>query len=403
MRSPLRIAVLGAGLAGCSAALRLAGLGFAVDLFDRAALPMSGASLHNEGKLHLGYVYAADPSKQTHKLMARGSLNFLPILAELTGGDSGAMKTSHTFSYGVPHDSMLTPDEVGEHFARTDAEVAASGADIGPSRRIDGTGRDGVFRSEALAALFETREFAVDTAEIADFVSAAIAAHPMIELRMSTEIVAAEAIGDGALRITSRTGNERRTNDYPAAINALWDDRLRIDAMLDIAPSGPTLARYKATLRTRSARNDATATLPSLTLISGPFGDMVNYGDGGFYLSWYPACKLGQVDGTDPRALYAAANDLSCEALLADTLDGLGRYVHGIEALAAKDSAFAMSGAIVIACGESDIDRRDSGLHRRTAIGPELHGRWLSLNTGKYCLAPLFGREGADMIAAALA
>ena len=56
----MHIAILGAGLAGCSASLNLANKGIKVTLFDRLPLPMSAASLHNEGKLHLGYVYAED-------------------------------------------------------------------------------------------------------------------------------------------------------------------------------------------------------------------------------------------------------------------------------------------------------------------------------------------------------
>jgi hypothetical protein len=55
-----------------------------------------------------------------------------------------------------------------------------------------------------------------------------------------------------------------------------------------------------------------------------------------------------------------------------------------------------------MADGEADIDDPDSGLHQRFAIGPRLHGRWLSLGTGKYCTAPLFGKQSAEMLAAAL-
>ena len=43
-------------------ALELARHGVEVDLFDRPTRPMTGASGHNEGKLHLGYVYANDPT-----------------------------------------------------------------------------------------------------------------------------------------------------------------------------------------------------------------------------------------------------------------------------------------------------------------------------------------------------
>jgi glycine/D-amino acid oxidase-like deaminating enzyme len=55
------VGVLGAGIMGCCLALELAQRGRRVDLLDLAPAPMTGASLHNEGKLHLGFVYAKDP------------------------------------------------------------------------------------------------------------------------------------------------------------------------------------------------------------------------------------------------------------------------------------------------------------------------------------------------------
>lgn len=50
----MRVAVLGAGLTGASVALELAAAGVAVDLYDRAATTLAGASRSCEGKIHLG-------------------------------------------------------------------------------------------------------------------------------------------------------------------------------------------------------------------------------------------------------------------------------------------------------------------------------------------------------------
>ena len=55
-----RVAVLGAGIMGSSTALYLARAGIQVDLFDAADRPFSGASRWNEGKIHLGFLYAND-------------------------------------------------------------------------------------------------------------------------------------------------------------------------------------------------------------------------------------------------------------------------------------------------------------------------------------------------------
>ena len=85
------IAVLGAGIMGCCLALDLAQRGHRVDLIEYASEPMTGASLHNEGKLHLGFVYANDPLKATHGLMLRGSLAFSRIIERLTGMETSSL------------------------------------------------------------------------------------------------------------------------------------------------------------------------------------------------------------------------------------------------------------------------------------------------------------------------
>jgi glycine/D-amino acid oxidase-like deaminating enzyme len=54
----MRVAVLGAGIQGACTSLELALNGVEVDLYDKNGRPLAGTSSHNEGKIHLGYVYA---------------------------------------------------------------------------------------------------------------------------------------------------------------------------------------------------------------------------------------------------------------------------------------------------------------------------------------------------------
>lgn len=75
-----RIVVTGAGLTGCSVALELDRRGYEVELLDRFDKPMLGASLTNEGKIHLGLIYAADTSFRTAEMQLRGALSFSPPL-----------------------------------------------------------------------------------------------------------------------------------------------------------------------------------------------------------------------------------------------------------------------------------------------------------------------------------
>ena len=79
----LSVAVLGAGIMGCCAALRLARAGCTVTLVDQATAPMSGASRWNEGKIHLGFLYARDSSGRTAAELLPGGLAFKALVEEL--------------------------------------------------------------------------------------------------------------------------------------------------------------------------------------------------------------------------------------------------------------------------------------------------------------------------------
>ena len=82
-----RVAVLGAGIMGCSVAIQLARRGFDVTVFDREPAPMAAASRWNEGKIHLGYIYGADPTLATAQHLLTGGLLFEDRLCELIDTD----------------------------------------------------------------------------------------------------------------------------------------------------------------------------------------------------------------------------------------------------------------------------------------------------------------------------
>src|SRR5260370_12608277 len=77
----MRVGVLGGGLQGCCVALSLAQHDIDVALFDRNDKLLSRAAVANEGKIHLGYMYANDPSHSTARMMMRGALVFAPSFA----------------------------------------------------------------------------------------------------------------------------------------------------------------------------------------------------------------------------------------------------------------------------------------------------------------------------------
>ena len=74
------VGVLGGGLQGCCTALALAERKVRVTLFDKNDALLSRAATANEGKIHLGYMYAGDPTLSTAKTMMAGALSFAPFL-----------------------------------------------------------------------------------------------------------------------------------------------------------------------------------------------------------------------------------------------------------------------------------------------------------------------------------
>src|SRR5688500_16266568 len=127
----MRVAVVGGGIQGCAVALELAHRGIDVVLFERGARLFDGASRHSEGKLHLCFVYAADPTFRTPELMARGAAAFLPALRRWLGDGADDLRVSRAFNYAVHRDSLHAADDLEGRYHRIAAmlETAFAGSE----------------------------------------------------------------------------------------------------------------------------------------------------------------------------------------------------------------------------------------------------------------------------------
>src|SRR5216684_3388552 len=111
----MRVAVLGAGLQGACVALELASAGIDVDLYDRNDACLTQASSHNEGKIHLGYVYANDPTLRTARTMVQGGIRFASLLRRWLGSEIDKIPVSSPVCYAVHAESLLGVVEVERH------------------------------------------------------------------------------------------------------------------------------------------------------------------------------------------------------------------------------------------------------------------------------------------------
>src|SRR5215216_5630048 len=108
----MRVAVLGGGLQGACVAMELASTGITVDLYDKNDQCLTQASAQNEGKIHLGYLYANDPTLRTARTMVKGSIMFSSLLRRWIGSDVDSIPVSAPFYYVVHRESLLSVVEI---------------------------------------------------------------------------------------------------------------------------------------------------------------------------------------------------------------------------------------------------------------------------------------------------
>lgn len=396
-----RVAVLGAGLTGCSAALRLAELGCAVDLLDKASVPMTGASLHNEGKLHLGYIYAAEPTPRTYRTVADGSLRFFDLIERLTSVPWTRYRRSRGFVYIVPSDSQIGANALLEHFATVGSHVEERRRQLGVDVPMSGSWspmpreRLSVFSNDIVEAI-NTEEIGVDTHGIASVVAAAVLTSQAICFTPNTKVVGAERHSTGTYAIETADGV---LGPYNGVVNALWENRVHVDSTIGLSSTLPWLWRWKAAI---SITGSIEPELPSTTALVGPYGDFVEYGRSRSYISWYPECMVGMTGrlGMDP--LGDVVEGLNENEILELSVKGMSSLLPAVESIPDLRRRARVGGGYIMALGTSDIDDPDSTLHERHRIGPQARDMWVTVETGKYCTAPMFGVQSAALLAARL-
>ena len=393
--------VLGAGLQGVCVALALARAGHRVTIVDRASRALSGASLRNEGKIHLGFVYAHDETGRTASLMLDAALAFGPLMEEWLGMPVpwGRLK-SVPFSYGLLHDS-IAPDE--EVFASWE-QLSDRYRHRAPGERYLGEAPDRLWQSVASPPLVtdrvrhvvRTAEVSIDTHAFQPLVCARLAAADDVRGLMGHEIASVARTSNG-FRVEGTRGDGTTWGESAdTVVNCLWDGRLALDGQMGLLPDRPWVYRLK--YRVLGSLPPSLLAMPSLTFMLGRFGDIVNYGDGRMYASWYPACLQGWSSDVQVPAHWRAAGDddgevatrhrMACETLTA--LDGL---VAGF----AQSTVTSVAGGVIFSWGRTDIDDLRSELHARHDIGPVAHDGYISVNTGKFTTAPLFARQVVEM------
>jgi glycine/D-amino acid oxidase-like deaminating enzyme len=396
--------VLGAGIQGSCAALALAHAGLRVSIVDAADDCMRRASLRNEGKIHLGLVYANDPTACTPSLMLGAALRFSELLDRWCGRSlPWPALRSRPFTYVVRRDSMCPPEALFDRYDKLQAEYESF-----EDAEYVGTKPDRLWRPSSnstprralnpalVAAVAETAEVAIDTAALGHEVRTALHAHPLIDTRYQCTVRGARRTAGGFLVDGTRSDGSVWRVAAPVVVNCLWEHRIALDAQLGVRAAHPWVLRLK--YRVLGNLPLALRDLPSMTFVLGRFGDVVVHPGRPTYLSWYPSCLAGwetesappewaaPCSGHDPRPA-AAARARAAVAGLAEMLPALADFeIETVDA------------GIIAAWGSTDIDDPRSALHERHEIGVHDHDGWFSIDTGKLTTAPLFAQQLVELL-----
>ena len=400
-----RAIVLGAGIQGICAALALADRGHRVTLVDAADDCMQRTSVQNEGKIHLGFVYANDPSARTPELMLDGALAFGNLLERWTGRALPWDRLrSRPFTYLVLDDSMVAPEAIFAAYAKLEDgfEARGRGSYLGltPDRlwnEVSVADLGTSLAPDRVAAAARTTEVAVDRILLRHHLRTALHAHPRITTRYGHTVHDAARAGDGFTVSGTRGDGEQWTDRAPVVVNCLWDHRIALDAQVGIA--APRSWVYRLKYRVLGQIRDEPAELPSISMVLGPYGDLVVHPGRPTYLSWYPACLAGWDTATVPPSEWREActgNDERAEAgeIARATVAAMAEIVPAL----ADFRIESVNAGVIVAWGSTDIDDRASELHERHDIGVHEHDGWFSIDTGKFTTAPLFAARLAGLV-----
>ncbi len=407
--------VLGAGFQGCCIALMLRKYGFNVMMVDQCADIMTRASMNQEGKIHLGFVYSLDKSFQTSETMLEGALNFSHYMEYLleTKIDWNSMK-SEPFYYLVPKSSLLNPEEIEKCFEKIQDKYEQSIA-LNPHLSYLGSKPKTLFKRVSLpekvdheffCAAFETEEIAISQRYLKPLIRNALekqGVKMVFNHRIDNikRFVDPETLVESGFEITSNTNNFLSEPDKHEVIkntifrsdyifNCFWEGRTLIDKQIGTMVSPNTNIRFKFGII--SDYLESLEGIPSCTIVQGPFGDFVRFNkEDRMYFSWYPSSMRGMIVGdTIPPEWNNYASGILPQELKTDLLQS---HKNKFQQLFKTDFDFCnpyVVGGMIVANGTIDIDHSDSELHIRSnpVITPN-GANFYSISTNKFTSAPL--------------
>ena len=339
----------------------------------------------------------------------RGALRFGGLLRRWLGPAAAALPLSTPFHYVVARDSLLDADALEAHYEAVQrlydearaADPALDYLGAAPARlarRVDLAALGARLQVDRFVAAFATAERAIDTGALAARVCDALHAHPRITVLTGHRVGSVEPAASG-YRIAGDGAAGAWHLDARQVVNCLWEERLRIDRGAGLEPEPGWLHRLK--YRVIARLPNALRGGPSITMVLGPYGDVVVRADGTAYFSWYPLGLRGwSHDVAPPEAWDAACRGALAPAQAASIARELLGAIDAWYPGAAASEPLLVDAGVIVGYGRTDVDDPASGLHDRTRVGVRSMGGYHSLDPGKLTTAPLFGEIAAARVEA---
>ena len=248
--------VIGAGIFGSYAALRMADAGLKVMLIDHERRPWRKASMVNQARLHFGYHYPRSIAT-----------------ARLANGYRERFQKEHEAFINATFAKYYAIDRSGSLTSASQFERFCDFVNI----RCRRTSRPELFRGDRLEGLFETTEHSFDPMLLRDHYQQRLEASDVV-CGFGWVIEAAHADGaTWAVTVTDPAG-ERRTLQVASVLNATYANINAVNEVFGLEDVGIDYEMSEVAILSSPQLRDI-----GLTVMDGPFFSVMPYGRSGFH------------------------------------------------------------------------------------------------------------------------
>ena len=391
---------MGSGIQGLCAAFALHVNGYDVQIIEKANEVFSRTSLHQEGRVHMGFTYALDRTGETGNMMMHSALNFSGAMEKWLGYiDWSSMLLDKGYYLIHKQESLLSAQEVISYYDNLQ-HIYTQLTENDPNLSYFGQRPKKIFHvlddlpkgvsDDHVARAILTEERIIEMFKFKDILIENINKRK-ITVSTNSEVFAVKKMDRTFKVLVKDSSAIEREYESDIVVNCLWNNRIKLDKTIGIETVGDPLYRFKVGLFGKIDNP-----LPNCTIISGAFGNVSPRMDGDYaYISWHVDSMRGMTtDGTTPDEWEEYFTKDPEQELQSEwvkrAIANMAEFVP--QAIELKPTKLLPG--IICSTGKTDIHDKQSRVHMRAEqMGIYQMGNYFSINTGKFSSAPLLADE----------